>query len=199
MAKIKIGQYQVRDLSKADPDKPIELKVKLGDLFKADLSNRPILKEAIAQEIIDTILRRTQQQRKNRHGGSLDGYSPEYEKSEDFKAFGKRPGSIANLTLTGDMLGLMDLVKNEGSDVVIGWPDLAADVRKRAHGHITGNIYKKVKKNRDFLGLTEDELEGIKKRFKDQIPRESDTPTTRTAAQALDLLRRILLGEGDNG
>lgn len=90
-------------------------------------------------------------------------YSEAYQKSEDFKIFGKKPSPV-NMELTGDMLRSIRI------DVVDGMPAIILDdpaVTPRAHGHQTGQYGKGPLPKREFFGVTKDEFtENILPKFK---------------------------------
>lgn len=95
-------------------------------------------------------------------------YSPNYIKSAPFKAFDKSKGEV-NLELSGDMLGLMDIVGESRNSVTIGWGD--EDQIPKAFNHITGDTVKK----RDFFGLTKEDLDSLKSEF---LPKVKDAQSS---------------------
>jgi len=188
MAKESLNRYLTRN----EEGNKYELEVDLGEIFGADLSDRPALKEAIAQQIIDRIVERTESGI-DRHNRGFKSYSGQYVESDEFQAFGKREGQV-NLTLTGNMLGLLDVKEISGNKIVIGWDE--PEEAEKAHGHISGNVGKK----RDFLGLPVSEIEKIREEFKSEIRTfETDEESFNerpdfTAEFAFELLK--LLREG---
>ncbi len=97
-----------------------------------------------------------------REGRLKSPYSKAYKDSLDFKAFGKSPAKI-NMTLTGDMLGLMDVTKQTGESITIGWTD--AEQNAKAFNHSTGDTVP----SRPFFGVSSTELSQIKKKFGSEI------------------------------
>ena len=93
-------------------------------------------------------------------------YSKEYMKSLDFKIAGK--GSKVNLTLSGDMLDAMDLLRHKNGELVIGFSNGTEDNGK-AEGNITGSYggAPNARKARNFLGVTKSELNSILEDFTD--------------------------------
>lgn len=146
-----------------------------------DVSANSRLKEVIGQAIIDKIQERTQSN-KSRTGSSFKRYSKSYKSSLDFKAAGK--SSTVNLTLTGDMLNLMDITDDTGNTITIGWDE--SDEAAKAHGHITGNRRGPGVK-RDFFGLPAGELDKIVNEFKSEI-KEVKTSRGEKRAQAIEEL-----------
>lgn len=91
-------------------------------------------------------------------------YSKSYINSLDFKNAGKSAGSV-DLTLSGDLLQSLDVVKDSPSEIVLGFPD---DQNGKADGNIRGT-YGKEKPNpdkaRNFLGLTQSDFNKIIKKY----------------------------------
>jgi hypothetical protein len=145
--------------------------------IKVDLSGYDLTideKNEVADLIIERIVDRTQQG-KDKDGRRFSGYSQSYKDSLDFKIAGKSPGKV-DLQLSGDMLAALAVLdKNkrststpfeEGSKkrtVIIGFePD--SEENAKADGNIRGT-YGQSKpipgKARDFLGITDRELDNI--------------------------------------
>lgn len=137
-----------------------KLKINLSDIFDTNMPDNSQLRSAIGQEIIDIIRERTKNQKVDWQGEKLKSpYSKEYADSLEFKAFGKSKSNV-NLTLTGDMLGLMDIVDETQNTITIGW-DVESE-RGKAAGHITGAGRLP---RRDFFGLTDSDIDRIKQKF----------------------------------
>jgi hypothetical protein len=106
----------------------------------------------IADLIVERIVQRTEQG-KNVDGKSFPKYSKAYTESLDFKNSGKS-GSV-DLTLSGDMLAALTVLKTSEKYVEIGFSD--SSVEGRAEGNIRGT-YGKKRGNpalaRDFLGTS---------------------------------------------
>jgi hypothetical protein len=162
--------------------------IDLDEIFGTAFPNSSRLRQAVGQEILDIIKNRTD------GGVSWDGkqfknYSEMYAESLEFQAAGKEKDE-PNLTLTGDMLGLMDVIEEDKATIKIGWED--ASEAQKAHGHISGNVGVK----RDFLGLNAKEIEMIRNRFDDVI-REAKAetgparPSTTTLASIIEGQRPI--------
>lgn len=111
-------------------------------------------KDRILQKIIDKIVEKSESG-KDRLGKSLPKYSKSYKESDEFKAFGKT--NKPNMTLTGDMLGQIDILKIQGDTARIGWD--SEEENLKAHGNITGQ--EGIRKKRDFFGLTVDDIKEI--------------------------------------
>lgn len=121
----------------------------------------PAAREAIAQDIIDFIVKRTVTESVDKNGNPLPKYSKGYTKSLDFKNAGKT--EKVDLTLSGDMLGTMDLVRHSSGLLRIGY-GRGHDERGKAEGNILGTYGKSspIKgKQRDFLGINKSEIDNI--------------------------------------
>jgi hypothetical protein len=141
--------------------KNIYQKINLKELFGVDFGNDTDLKEYVGQLIIEKIRQRTEA------GVDIDGdafkaYSKKYIESLPFKAFGKDDGAV-NMTLSGDMLGLMDIIDSTRNVITIGWSDETNKLK--AANHNGGYTLPK----RTFFGVTEKELKAIVNETEDDI------------------------------
>jgi hypothetical protein len=165
-------------LSESEVSQTIDLK----ELTGVNMSEFPAAKEAIAQAFIDKIVERTQD------GKDVDGkdfakkYSKAYKDSLAFDAFGKT--NKVNMTLSGEMLGTIDVVESKGNKIKIGWSD--AENNAKAFNHNSGDTVPK----RQFFGVTDKELAEIKREFKPQI---KDTDNDRVILAKLDKLAEKIL------
>lgn len=171
-----------RSLSGENP----KLTINLDEMFDGEFPDSKALKLAVGQAIIDRIRERTQDG-VSKDGKSLKKYSKSYKNSLTFRAFGK--SDEVNLTLSGDMLGLLDVVDDSGSDITIGWEDQTNAAK--AHGHITGAEGRLPV--RDFFGLPQKEIESIKEDLAERVAsfKEGDADAAR-----LEFLRDLLAGSG---
>lgn len=144
----------------------MELEVSLDDLFGTQVPNNREFREAVGQAIVDKIVERTQSGNKLT-GGKFKAYSNEYKKSATFEAFGKDPGTV-DLTLTGDMLGTLDIKAQSRGTLRIGWRDDTQNAK--AFNHHTGDTLPA----RPFFGLTDSEISDIRQEFKDQVPEQNN-------------------------
>lgn len=136
-----------------------QTKISLSDKYTADQ------REAIAAEVISHIRRRSLRGI-GADGSKFPSYSKEYIKSVDFKAAGKSKGSI-NLTLSGDMLASMDLVKSQKGEIVIGYSEDDPQIGK-VEGNQIGSYGKPrgdSSKARRFLGIDKDSLQKILSKY----------------------------------
>lgn len=155
----KIGKGQSRVLSGNNP----ELRINLKEMFGISMKGKPALREALGQALMDQMIERTQGG-KDREGKSFKRYSKQYRNSDEYKASGK--SGRVNMTLTGDMLGLLDIKDQSDNTITLGWDD--SDEAAKAHGHITGDP-NGPKVRRDFFGLNDSDISRVRKEFKDEI------------------------------
>ncbi len=160
------------------------LRIDLDEIFGTAFPNSSRLRQAVGQEILDLINKRTADGR-SWDGKSFKNYSTEYSESLEFQAAGKSKNE-PNLKLTGDMLGLMDIIEEDKATITIGWRE--SEEAQKAHGHISGNVGVK----RDFLGLNEREVKTIRERWSDAI-REA-TAETGPARSSVATLGEIIEG-----
>jgi len=144
----------------------VEQTINLKEVFGVDFSGKENLKQLIGQAIIDKIVERT----KNRKGIIINEkghgtevaleapYSQPYVDSLAFKAAGKSKGKV-NMSLSGDMLGLLDIKKIQGNTITIGWND--SEQNPKAYNHMIGDTVPK----RPFFGVSNEELKDLKSEF----------------------------------
>ena len=133
-----------------------KLVINLDEMFGTLVPNSSRFRQAVGQAILDKIVDRTRDDRKSWKGSSFKGYSEEYAESLEGAVAGKSTGETANLTNSGDMLNLMDIISEGQSTIEIGWTE--SDEAEKAHGHISGNVGV----TRDFFGISVSELEDIR-------------------------------------
>lgn len=138
--------------------------------IKVDLSGfglTPDQKDEVADLIIERIVNRTDQG-KDKDGRRFPGYSKSYKESLDFKVAGKSPGRV-DLQLSGDMLAALSVLDKTQRSVIIGF-EPGSEENAKADGNIRGTYGKPTpdpKKARDFLGISDSELQKIIKFVKD--------------------------------
>lgn len=150
MGKIKLSQTEVSQT------------INLNEIVKTDLSLDPALVNKIGQDIIDLIRSRTESGKEI--GGERDlkkPYSESYSDSLPFKAAGKSKNKI-DMTLTGDMLGSIDLAENDPESLKI---EVDPSQAPKAYNHNVGDTVPK----RPWFGVTRDELMEILDRHKEDI------------------------------
>ncbi len=125
--------------------------------IKIPKSYGPTEREAIALEILEKIVERTQNG-KDKNGDKFAPYTKDYKESLNFKLGGK--SSKVDLTLSGDMLADMQLLNHKNGEITIGYEN-GTESNSKAEGNIRGTYGQKVpdkSKARDFLGINKNEL-----------------------------------------
>lgn len=133
--------------------------------IRIDKRYKPNEREAIAEDIVNTIVKRTTNQSKDKWGDPFPKYSKQYKNSLDFKIAGK--SSKVNLKLSGDMLTALDLLNHKNGELNIGF-EKGSEENARADGNIRGTYggsTARPSKARDFLGINMDELRKILKKY----------------------------------
>jgi len=133
--------------------------------------------------VVDEIIRRTQEDNVDKTGKSFRKYSKAYVNSTDFKIAGKDSGKV-DLTLSGDMLGTMQVLETAGPSVTIGWNIDVEDEKAGFHVSGTGKMPR-----RDFLGLPKGEQYTILKSVLRDVP-VSDVPRSEVQSavdEAIDI------------
>lgn len=124
-------------------------------------------RRSIGIDIIDRIIERTKSG-KNKENKDFSGeagkYTDGYKKSFDFKLAGK--GSNVNLTLSGEMLNSMEVLETSRGSITIGYRENDPNNAK-AEGNILGSYGRdpNPSKARDFLGITDGEMDQILKKY----------------------------------
>jgi hypothetical protein len=145
----------------------------------------PQEREALSIEIIDQIIERTQSG-KDKKGNAFAGYSKGYTDSLDFKLGGK--SKKVNLELSGEMLNSMTLLTHSSGSITIGYTKDDTFNNGKAEGNIKGTYGQKkpIKgKARDFLGISNSELDEIIEKY----------PTSKGKSSNSDLLQTLLASE----
>lgn len=185
----------------------VEQTINLEDAFGISFKGMRSLKEAIGGAIIERIQERTKNKKSMRidsKGRGYEGdlkapYSKSYAESAEFKAYGKSKNNV-NMTLTGDMLNLIDIKKQSGNTITIGWFDKVEN--NKAFNHCTGDTVPK----RPFFGISKGELKDIKKEFSKDIKKALEEKGTMPKKQfeeklvtAIQAIRTTALKVDDNG
>ena len=125
----------------------------------------PLEREAIAEKVLDYIRYRTKEKNQNKNNRPFAGYSDAYAKSIEFKIAGKSKSDV-NLTQSGDTLAEMDLLSHRPGAITIGY-EKGSKANAIADGNIRGTYghSKPVGPKRDWLGITQGDLEKILERF----------------------------------
>lgn len=117
-------------------------------------------RRAIAVDVLDFIVERTQRG-KNKDNKNFPRYSKEYTQSKTFKLAGK--GKNVNLTLTEEMLNVMQLLESKRGRIRLGYRK-GDSINNKVEGNREGTYGQKNPipgKERDFLGITNKDLARI--------------------------------------
>ena len=132
--------------------------INLKEVFGRDVSDRPALKQAFAQAVIDHIVERSESGKAVTGRNLKKPYSDEYAETLEFLAAGKSKGAV-NMKLTGDMLRSIDLIDEDAQTITIGIDD--PNEAPKAFNHQTGDTVPK----RPFFGINQRELNDIAGEF----------------------------------
>lgn len=146
-------------------------KIDLSDVVGKDISNDPLLVRKIAQGIIDYVEKRSNSGKGLGEQKLHSPYSEEYSDSLAFKAAGKSKSKIT-MRLSGDMMGSMDLLEENGSVIEYGFSNPEQAIK--AYGHQTGfEGHPTIKgPKREFFGVTVDEIKKhVLPKFKSELER----------------------------
>ena len=158
-------------------------------MFGQRVPDSDTFRQSFGQAVLDEIRRRTASNI-GRTGKRFRNYSDEYADSLEFEAAGKSQND-PNLRLTGDMLGLMNVVATDRNSITLGWNQ--TDEAAKAHGHITGSVGV----TRDFFGLPDNVYNSLKSRF--TIPEEFSLGELVAEVAFTTLIEQFGEGAEENG
>ena len=130
-------------------------------------------RQLLAREVIDFIVERTQngmdknnESFKKAYNTKSGNYSKGYKNSLDYSIAGK--SDKIDLTLSGDMLADLSMVDDRPGKMVIGYHRGYSDMGK-VEGNVLGTYGQSspVSPPRDFLGITQQDLERIVSKYKE--------------------------------
>lgn len=153
----------------------------------------PDEREAIADEILNYIIERTKKGQ-GKDGEKFPGYSKKYKDSLNFRIAGKSRSRV-DLTLSGEMLDSLEVLKAPSGKVVLGYQK-GSDMNGRAEGNILGSYGGEPDKSkaRDFLATSKEEVAKILKRF----PLDKKLSKRKENAQRLNKAKEISRDIVDN-
>lgn len=151
-------------------------------------------RERLAYLYIEHIIERTQNDRDRNNqafkaykGPKKGKYSKDYAESLDFKNAGKSSGKI-DLTLTGDMLAELTLLRSQRGKVLIGY-EKGSEAEGKVEGNRLGNG--KNRPPRDFLGFKTSSDLGESDRERKRIVRFYENEWKPESKVDLDTLREL--------
>jgi hypothetical protein len=168
----------------------VELTIDLADLFGVEVPRG--LGESIGTDIVDRIVNSVEGG-KSPKGHKLKSYDKDYVDSDAFKAAGKSKNKV-NMTLYGDMLGQMEVIRYEDSKVTLGWDSPTQNAK--AYAHMTGFRGHPTIKNgtkREFFAVTDKMLDQIKEEYAGEI--ETSNPSAVEALSAVSIFATVNAAE----
>lgn len=132
-------------------------------VIKLPKAYTPTVRTAIATEIMDYIRERSSDG-KDKDNNPFPKYSKAYK---GYKALITGSASPVNLSLSGDMLAALDLIKNSAGQIEIGYKR-SSEFAGQAEGNVTGSYGQpspNPKKARDFLGISKSDLQTILRKY----------------------------------
>lgn len=148
----------------------------------------PVERVAIANAIIEFSINRTKSG-KDVYGNNFPEYTKEYIKSKNFGIANKSEGEI-NLELSGEMLNSQELISHSNGSLLIGYDRGDSDLNGKVEGNRIGS-YGKSSGNpddaRDFLGITQEDLNQILKKF----PKKNENQRQETRERAIEIVTSL--------
>lgn len=141
---------------------------------------------AIGTDIIDHIVDRTRNNNLDKDNRPLRAYSEEYKNSLEFNIAGKSASDV-NLTLTGEMLDSLEVLRVRKGAIEIGYR--SGSINDKVEGNRIGSYGQPngdPRKARDFLGIHPTDLSGILKSYP-----IGDAPSERVVVER-EALRSII-------
>lgn len=170
------------ELSKSNVSQTINLEELLGVSFRGQKD----LRLAIAQAVIDHIVKRTREENKDINGKRFAKYSKDYIESTVFSLL--KDSTVPNMELKGSMLASIGVLKDGPNTIQIGYDDQEEILK--AYNHNVGDTVLA----RKFFGITNDDAKKlIEKEFKSDLARlKGRDPNKRTVSE---ILSRGILSE----
>jgi hypothetical protein len=151
-------------------------------------------RKEVGSRVVQEIIKRTQDEHKDKKNKPFAKYSKEYKSSLDFKIAGKNPSEV-NLTLSGDMLSDLDVIEHG-----IGYVDIGYDSGYFGAGKVEGNVIGSYgdstghpSKARNFLGMPKTDLNDIISEVESLS--ESELKQSRTIEQQANTLAKKVAEE----
>lgn len=163
--------------------------------FTVEISEKYTAEErrAIAAEILQRITERTREEGKDKNNRNFPGYSKAYKESLNFKIAGK--SSKVDLTLSGEMIDALELLKSTRGKIEIGYA-AGDEINGKVEGNRLGTYGQssQVGPKRDFLGITKSDLQEILRSYplRNEEKRSQSVADVKTADRAsADILSRV--------
>jgi hypothetical protein len=160
---------------------------------------KPAERKLIANDIINHIIDRSEKG-VDKNGKQFKGYTKNYVNSKDFKRAGKKKSPV-NLTFTGDMLNSIELISDRAGTLLIGHDKTDKELNGKSEGNRLGTYGNKkpVQKPRDYLGITQTQLDKILAKYPldDKEERKKNVEEGLAIAEKSKLFLNNVLGEDD--
>lgn len=159
--------------------------------FSVPLDLSRAAREDVAEMVIEFIVERTQRGR-DKNNRPFAGYSDSYKASKDFAIAGK--SNAVDLTFTGDMLTDIQILETSVTGfITIGFEPNTAENDRAAWNR---NNLRPTTPKRDFLGITQKDLDRIIRVYRAKTPeeREVDTAVRSQAAAIINALGNLFNG-----
>ncbi len=154
----------------------------------------PTERVAIANEIIEFSIKRSKSG-KDVNGDNFPKYTKEYINSKNFKIANKSSGNV-DLELSGEMLNSQELISHQNGSLLIGYDRGDSDLNGKVEGNRIGSYGKKnanPEDARDFLGISDSDLEKILKKF----PKRTEKQKESTKQKAIDIVTALRAGRDE--
>jgi hypothetical protein len=158
--------------------------IDLKEVFGVSFKKNQELKQKIAQALIDKMKERIEQGI-GYDGQPMKAYSKEYKESDEYIA--ARKTGVVNMTLSGDMMGSIDVIKEKTNEIVIGFNQREQELKANRHMRGEGGV-----PVREFFGVSEDEIKEVKREFSSELKdiKKDQSPSQGTGSVLLEELRR---------
>ena len=146
----------------------------------------PIERQAIAQEVIDFIVKRSQSG-KDINNNPFPKYSSSYTNSLNFKIAGKSKAKV-DLTLSSEMLNSIELLSHKSGEILVGFDKADKELNGKAAGNQLGTYGKSSPirgKARPFLGISDKDLQSIVKKYQSNDQRAEKVLSAASEADSL--------------
>jgi hypothetical protein len=165
----------------------------LEEMFGSDFTRlgdreKRLIKESLAEAIIEVIKTRTADGRwrpGSKPSKNAGKYSEAYANSPDFIGAGKSKDQV-NMRLSGDMLDLLDIIKDTSNTIEIGWDDGVQSAK--AYNHNIGDTVPR----RPFFGLAPSEEARIAREFKPLVEDAINIESKKDISALADKLLRTV-------
>jgi sRNA-binding protein len=156
--------------------------IDLKEEFGVSFAKNQALKQRISQALIDKMKERIDKGL-DVNGEPMKQYSAVYQHSPEYIA--ARKTGVVNMTLSGDMMGAIDVVKEDRNKITLGFNQQKEELKANRHMRGEGGV-----PVREFFGIGEDEISAVKKEFSSELDDlKPSTNQDNTSSKTLEQLR----------